>query len=136
MKRIEETPKEKSRAFAVIQDDEGFDWSEFLPDEDVVSFAFIAKTEQIEEETTYIRRKIMAQHMKQKIYEAWKEAKRARRYDPDRECYLDPKGNICVEPSSVDVETLIKSISETEEQKKIDAAKESRERKARIKVGG
>ncbi|MFS7937084.1 hypothetical protein Hanom_Chr05g00423361 [Helianthus anomalus] len=29
MKKIEETPKEKSRALAVIQDDEGFDWSEF-----------------------------------------------------------------------------------------------------------
>ncbi|MFS7947283.1 putative transcription factor interactor and regulator CCHC(Zn) family [Helianthus anomalus] len=64
MKQIEETPKEKSRALAVIQDDEGFDWSEFLPDEDAVGFTFMATTEQTEEETTYVRRKIMAQHMK------------------------------------------------------------------------
>ncbi|XP_021971321.1 glutamic acid-rich protein-like [Helianthus annuus] len=31
---IENTPKEKSRAYAVIHDDEGFDWSTILPDED------------------------------------------------------------------------------------------------------
>ncbi|MFS7961950.1 hypothetical protein Hanom_Chr08g00720941 [Helianthus anomalus] len=48
-----------------------------------------------------------------------------RRWDPDRECYLDPKENICVEPSSVDIETLIKLISETEEQNKINAAKKA-----------
>ncbi|XP_035830826.1 synaptonemal complex protein 1-like [Helianthus annuus] len=31
---IENIPKEKSRAYAVIHDDEGFDWSQILPDED------------------------------------------------------------------------------------------------------
>ncbi|MFS8033786.1 hypothetical protein Hanom_Chr17g01573641 [Helianthus anomalus] len=40
MKQIKETPKEKSIALAVIQDDEGFDWSEFLPKDDAVGFAF------------------------------------------------------------------------------------------------
>ncbi|MFS7961547.1 hypothetical protein Hanom_Chr08g00716411 [Helianthus anomalus] len=69
MKQIEETPKEKSRALAVIQDDEGFDWSEFFPHEDAVGFTFMETTEQTEKETTYIRQKLMAQHMKQKIYE-------------------------------------------------------------------
>ncbi|KAF5817656.1 putative transcription factor interactor and regulator CCHC(Zn) family [Helianthus annuus] len=125
MKQIEETPKEKSRALAVIQDDEGFDWGDFLLEDDAVGFAFMATTEQTKEEKTYILRKMMAQHMKEKIYEAWKEAKRARRWNPDRECYLDPKGNIIVEPTSVDVETLIKSIAETEQQNKIDAAKKA-----------
>ncbi|KAJ0592629.1 putative transcription factor interactor and regulator CCHC(Zn) family [Helianthus annuus] len=38
MKQIEETPKEKSRAVVVIQDDEGFDWSKFLPEYDAVGF--------------------------------------------------------------------------------------------------
>ncbi|KAM0027770.1 putative transcription factor interactor and regulator CCHC(Zn) family [Helianthus debilis subsp. tardiflorus] len=46
MKQLEENPKEKSRALVVIQDDEGFDWSEFLPEDDDVGFAFIAKIEQ------------------------------------------------------------------------------------------
>ncbi|MFS7953405.1 hypothetical protein Hanom_Chr07g00618221 [Helianthus anomalus] len=128
MKQIEETPKEKSRALVMIQDDEGFDWSELLPEDDAVGFAFMAQIQQqteLNEETTYIRRKLLAQTMKTRIYNNWKEAKKAKRWDPDRECYLDLKGNICVEPSSVDVETLIKSIAETEEQRKIDDAKKA-----------
>ncbi|KAJ0786545.1 putative transcription factor interactor and regulator CCHC(Zn) family [Helianthus annuus] len=133
MKQIEETPKEKSRALAVIQDDEGFDWSDFLPEDDVVGFAFTATTEQTQEEKTYIRRKMLALHMKDKIYVAWKEAKIARRWDPDRECYLDPKGNIIVEPSSVKVETLIKSIVADEEQREINAAKKVEEERLKSK---
>ncbi|MFS7946045.1 hypothetical protein Hanom_Chr06g00531381 [Helianthus anomalus] len=61
--------------------------------------------------------------MKTKIYNTWKKAKKTRRWDPDRECYLDLKGNIIVEPSSVEVETLIKSIAEAEEQRELDDAK-------------
>ncbi|KAJ0696611.1 hypothetical protein HanLR1_Chr10g0359191 [Helianthus annuus] len=35
MRQIEENPvKEKSRALAVIQDDEGFNWNDFIPDEE------------------------------------------------------------------------------------------------------
>ncbi|MFS7929714.1 hypothetical protein Hanom_Chr04g00335781 [Helianthus anomalus] len=41
MKQIEETQKEKSRALVVIQDDEGFDWGDFFPDEDAVGFALM-----------------------------------------------------------------------------------------------
>ncbi|KAM0046020.1 putative transcription factor interactor and regulator CCHC(Zn) family [Helianthus debilis subsp. tardiflorus] len=123
MKQIEETPKEKSRMLAVIQDDEGFDWSDFFPDEDAVGFAFMATTQPATIESTYNRERAMALHMKKKIYEAWKEAKKAKRLDPDRECYLDPKGNILVDASSVDVETLMKSILSAEEQFKIDDAK-------------
>ncbi|MFS8022469.1 hypothetical protein Hanom_Chr16g01439801 [Helianthus anomalus] len=43
MKQIEENPKEKSRALAVIHDDEGFDWSDLLPEEDAVGYSFMAK---------------------------------------------------------------------------------------------
>ncbi|KAM0064239.1 putative transcription factor interactor and regulator CCHC(Zn) family [Helianthus debilis subsp. tardiflorus] len=120
MKQIEETLKEKSRALAVIQDDEGFDWSEFFPKDDVVGFAFIVQIQQQTKPTkelTYIHRKLLAQTMKIRIYNTWKEAKKAKRWDPDRGCYLDPKGNIVVEPSSVDVETLIKSIAETKKKR-------------------
>ncbi|MFS7898375.1 hypothetical protein Hanom_Chr15g01395191 [Helianthus anomalus] len=43
------------------------------------------------EEERYIHRKLIAQTMKTKIYKTWKEAIKARRWDLDRECYLDPK---------------------------------------------
>ncbi|KAF5818555.1 putative transcription factor interactor and regulator CCHC(Zn) family [Helianthus annuus] len=136
MKQIEETPKEKSRALAVIQDDEGFDWSEFLPEDDAVGFALMAqlppKKAQIEEEI-YNYRKLLAQTMKSKIYNTWKEAKKAKRWDLDRECYLDPKGNIVIEPSSVIVETLIESIKQEDEQRKINEAKKAEEDKLKSK---
>ncbi|MFS8024366.1 hypothetical protein Hanom_Chr16g01462401 [Helianthus anomalus] len=45
MKQIEEAPKEKSRALTVIHDDEGFVWSDFLPKDDAVGYAFMAKVE-------------------------------------------------------------------------------------------
>ncbi|MFS7945315.1 hypothetical protein Hanom_Chr06g00522851 [Helianthus anomalus] len=131
MKQIEETPKEKSRALAAIQDDEGFDWSEFVPEEDAVSYAFMATTEPAALESTYNREKALAQRQKKKIYDAYKEAKKAKRWDLDRECYLDPKGNICIDPSTIDVETLMKAIPPVEEQIKIDAAK--RAEKERLK---
>ncbi|KAJ0938953.1 putative transcription factor interactor and regulator CCHC(Zn) family [Helianthus annuus] len=44
LKQVEDN-KEKSRALAVIYDDEGYDWSnEALPEEDAVGYAFMAKT--------------------------------------------------------------------------------------------
>ncbi|MFS8003058.1 hypothetical protein Hanom_Chr13g01209401 [Helianthus anomalus] len=70
-----------------------------------------------------------ALHMKDKIYAAWKEAKRANKWDPDRECNLDPKGNVIVEPSSVEVETLIKSTVADEEQRERDEANKAEEEK-------
>ncbi|KAL9996914.1 putative transcription factor interactor and regulator CCHC(Zn) family [Helianthus debilis subsp. tardiflorus] len=130
-KQIEETLKEKSRALAVIQDDEGFDWSEFLPEEDAVGYAFKATTQPAAPESTYNRERALAQRQKKKIYDAYKEAKKAKRWDPDRECYLDPKGNIYIDPSTIDMETLMKAIPPDEEQIKIDPAK--RAEKERLK---
>ncbi|MFS7948751.1 hypothetical protein Hanom_Chr06g00563551 [Helianthus anomalus] len=133
MKQFEETPKEKLRALAVIHDDEGFDCSEFFPDEDAVGFTFMVTTEQTPEQRNYIRRKMLVLHTKEKIYAAWKEAKRANRWDPDRECYLDPKGNIIVERSLVEVVTLIKSIAETERQRDIEEARKAEEERLKSK---
>ncbi|XP_035843408.1 PH domain-containing protein DDB_G0287875-like [Helianthus annuus] len=64
--------------------------------------------------------------MKDKIYRTWKEAKSAKIWDADRECYLDPKGNIVVEPSSISVETLIEQIAEEEEEE--EEEEEARQR--------
>ncbi|MFS7986779.1 putative transcription factor interactor and regulator CCHC(Zn) family [Helianthus anomalus] len=79
MKQIEETSKEKSRALAVIHDDEGFDWSDFLPEDDVVGYAFMAKVEPYKDTRTkeqkYNYRKLVAQTMKDRHYRAWKESK-------------------------------------------------------------
>ncbi|MFS7977059.1 hypothetical protein Hanom_Chr10g00899741 [Helianthus anomalus] len=55
--------------------------------------------------------------MKDRNYKAWKEAKRANRWDSDRECYLDPKGKIIAEPSSLILETLIESLKQEDEQR-------------------
>ncbi|MFS7910313.1 hypothetical protein Hanom_Chr02g00104761 [Helianthus anomalus] len=47
MKQIENNPlKEKSRALAVIQDDEGFNWNDFLQDEDHIGSALVAEVKQ------------------------------------------------------------------------------------------
>ncbi|MFS7940636.1 putative transcription factor interactor and regulator CCHC(Zn) family [Helianthus anomalus] len=35
-------PEEKSRALAVMYDDEGYDWSQVCPEEDAVGYAFVA----------------------------------------------------------------------------------------------
>ncbi|KAJ0441796.1 putative transcription factor interactor and regulator CCHC(Zn) family [Helianthus annuus] len=43
MRQIEDNPvKEKSRALAVIQDDEGLNWNDFIPDDEQIGSAFVA----------------------------------------------------------------------------------------------
>ncbi|KAJ0622011.1 putative transcription factor interactor and regulator CCHC(Zn) family [Helianthus annuus] len=90
MKQIEDN-KEKSRALAVIHDDEGFDWSELLPEEDAVGYAFMAKSEPVPwkdnrtEEQKYGHRKLIATNKMIRISGIYLEAKRANRWDPDRE---------------------------------------------------
>ncbi|MFS7978190.1 hypothetical protein Hanom_Chr10g00912661 [Helianthus anomalus] len=66
-----------------------------------------------------------------KIYNAFKEAKKAKRRDPDRECYLGSKGNICFDPKSIDFEALVKSIPSEEEQIKIDAERKAEKERLR-----
>ncbi|MFS7929091.1 hypothetical protein Hanom_Chr04g00328461 [Helianthus anomalus] len=78
---------------------------------------------QTETESTYNRERSLAQRKYQRIYDSYKEAKKAKMWDPDRECYLDPKGNICIDPKSIDFDALVKSILSVEEQIKIDAEK-------------
>ncbi|KAJ0752184.1 putative transcription factor interactor and regulator CCHC(Zn) family [Helianthus annuus] len=94
MKQIEDN-KEKSRALAVIHDDEGFDWSELLPEEDAIGYAFMEKTEPIPwkdtrtEEQKYNYRRMLATKRLIRISGLYSEAKRAKRADPHRECYLN-----------------------------------------------
>ncbi|KAJ0750152.1 putative transcription factor interactor and regulator CCHC(Zn) family [Helianthus annuus] len=121
LKQIEDNQgKEKWRALAVIQDEEGFNWNDFLPEEDFVGSAFMA---QVEPEPAYHRERQLAHLQMKRIREAYKEAVKAKRWDLDRECYLDPKGNVCTDPKTIVFEALVKSIPSEEEQIKIDAAK-------------
>ncbi|KAJ0555483.1 hypothetical protein HanIR_Chr07g0302561 [Helianthus annuus] len=120
MKQLEDN-KEKSRALAVIRDDEGFDWSELLPGEDAVGYAFMAKSEPVPfkdtrpEEQRYAYRKMIAQQRMIRISGIYLEAKRVRRWDPDKECYLDPDGNIAIDHNTLDLETIIKEMKEEDE---------------------
>ncbi|KAM0043739.1 putative transcription factor interactor and regulator CCHC(Zn) family [Helianthus debilis subsp. tardiflorus] len=117
MKQLEGN-KEKSKALAVIHDDEGYDWSELLPEEDVVGYAFMAKSEPVPwkdnrtEEQKYGHRKQIAMNKMIRISGIYLEAKRANRWDPDRECYLDPQGNIAIDHNTLDLETIIKKMKE------------------------
>ncbi|KAJ0851761.1 putative transcription factor interactor and regulator CCHC(Zn) family [Helianthus annuus] len=115
--------RDKSRALAVIYDDEGYDWSkEVLPEEDAVGYAFMANDdepipwkEDRTEEQKYCYRKMIAENRILKISRIYREAKRANRWDPDRECYLDRYGNIAIDDSTLDMEAIIKEIKEDDE---------------------
>ncbi|MFS8007728.1 hypothetical protein Hanom_Chr14g01264451 [Helianthus anomalus] len=70
MKQIDEGPaKEKSRALAVIQDDGGFNWNKYIPNEGSTFLA--AVTLNREREITHLKMS--------KIEEIWMEARDAER---------------------------------------------------------
>ncbi|KAM0057616.1 putative transcription factor interactor and regulator CCHC(Zn) family [Helianthus debilis subsp. tardiflorus] len=104
MKQIDDNPgKEKSRALAVIQDNEGFNWNGSLPEEDFVGSAFMA---QVEPEPVYHRERQLAHFRLKRIREAYKEVVKAKRWNPDRECYLDPKVNVCIDTNQSTLKLL------------------------------
>ncbi|KAJ0935828.1 hypothetical protein HanRHA438_Chr03g0123951 [Helianthus annuus] len=61
------------------------------------------------------------------------EAKRARRWVPDRESYLDPMGNIVIDHNTLDLETIIKEMAEEDEywQRKWWGSGEEKEEKSK-----
>ncbi|KAJ0618429.1 putative transcription factor interactor and regulator CCHC(Zn) family [Helianthus annuus] len=118
-----EDNRDKSRALAVIYDDEGYDWSkDVLPEEDAVGYAFMANDDEPipwkddrTEEQRYCYRKMIAENRILRISRIYLEARRANRWDPDRECYLDRYGNIAIDDSTLDMEAIIKEIKEDDE---------------------
>ncbi|KAF5759072.1 putative transcription factor interactor and regulator CCHC(Zn) family [Helianthus annuus] len=118
-----EDNRDKSRALAVIYDDEGYDWSkEVLPEEDAVGYAFMANDDEPilwkddrTDEQKYCYRKMIAENRILRISRIYLEARRANRWDPDRECYLDRYGNIAIDNSTLDIEAIIKEIKEDDE---------------------
>ncbi|XP_022040499.1 uncharacterized protein LOC110943049 [Helianthus annuus] len=94
--------EEKSRALAVIYDDEGYDWSkEVLPEKDAVGYAFVAN----DEHDKWWRRD-RARWEIGKLYAPFQEAQRAERWSEELECYLDPYGNPVVDPAKVDFDAV------------------------------
>ncbi|KAJ0955610.1 putative transcription factor interactor and regulator CCHC(Zn) family [Helianthus annuus] len=119
-KKIENNPKEKSRACVVIHDDEGYDWSEILPEEDRVDGRFTAhgrtiskskhsafvpeikeKTrEEILNEKTYRERCIVGYKIEDMERE-YGNAVSNKRWDKKRECYVNRDGEPVVHPSEI-----------------------------------
>ncbi|XP_035840317.1 uncharacterized protein LOC118487514 [Helianthus annuus] len=118
-----EDNKGKSRALAVIYDDEGYDWSkEVLPEDDAIGYAFMAShNEPIQwkdnrtEQQKYEYRKMVAEAKIIRLSGVYEEATRANRWDPDRECYLDEYGNIAVDYKKIDIEAIIQEYKEEDE---------------------
>ncbi|XP_035841293.1 golgin subfamily A member 6-like protein 6 [Helianthus annuus] len=108
---IENNPKEKSRAYAVIHDDEGYDWSQIPPEEDRIDnqvtahgrttskskhHVFVAEIkektrEEILREKTERERFIVGCRM-EKMQEEYENVIRNKRWDKNRECYVNRDG--------------------------------------------
>ncbi|KAJ0786276.1 putative transcription factor interactor and regulator CCHC(Zn) family [Helianthus annuus] len=85
-----------------IQDDESFNWNDHVK-EDRELKAMVAKIKRSREE-------IEAQGYLDSVYDAYKEARWARRWDMEKDCYVEPKGNPTVDPDEVDFEALVAAI--------------------------
>ncbi|XP_022032727.1 caldesmon-like [Helianthus annuus] len=119
-KMIENNPKEKSRACAVIHDDEGYDWSEILPEEDRVDDRFTAHGRTISKSKHHVfiaeikersREEILSEKTKrerffvgcriEKMQEEYEDAKYCGRYDKKRDCYVNRNGDSVVHRKEV-----------------------------------
>ncbi|KAM0056088.1 hypothetical protein Hdeb2414_s0006g00214001 [Helianthus debilis subsp. tardiflorus] len=67
------------------------------------------------EEQKYNYRKMLAEYKIIRISRIFLEARRAGRWDPKRECYLDEYGNIAIDDKTLDIEAIIKEYKEDDE---------------------
>ncbi|MFS7954147.1 hypothetical protein Hanom_Chr07g00626861 [Helianthus anomalus] len=109
LKQIEDnSEKEKSRACVGIQDDEGFDWREFLPEEEYGFNKHRACVAEIQEKTREEilkekteRERFFADFKIQKMHEEFEDAKFYGRYDKKRDCYINKNGDPVVHKREV-----------------------------------
>ncbi|KAJ0795415.1 hypothetical protein HanPI659440_Chr04g0150211 [Helianthus annuus] len=100
-KQIDEgSSKDRKQAMAVIHDDEGFNRNKYIPKE---KNALVAEVKQSREERH-------ARMYLSEAYKAFVEAKRVNRLDKERECFVDPQGNLTINPEKVDFEVLVVAI--------------------------
>ena len=50
-----------------------------------------------------------------RISRVYSEAKKTKRWDADRECYLEPEGNIAIDPKTLCLEAFAEEFAELEE---------------------
>ncbi|KAJ0570307.1 putative transcription factor interactor and regulator CCHC(Zn) family [Helianthus annuus] len=89
--------KEMKQALITIQEDEGFNWNKYIPKE---KFALVPETIPSREER-HARMRLSD------VYEIFMEARRANRWDDERKCFIDPQGNLALDPQKVDFEALV-----------------------------
>ncbi|KAJ0713787.1 putative transcription factor interactor and regulator CCHC(Zn) family [Helianthus annuus] len=106
LKQIENNTKEKSRACVVIQDDEGFDWGEFLPEDDLNDDRFRKTREEILKEKTY-RERCIAGYRIEEMEKEYEEAKNYGRYDKKRNCYVNRNGEPVVHKKEIVYEDVL-----------------------------
>ncbi|KAJ0726890.1 putative transcription factor interactor and regulator CCHC(Zn) family [Helianthus annuus] len=124
-KLIENNTKEKSRACAVFHDDEGFDWSKILPEEDRVDYRFKIRTKE-DRETVHkkydhyafvaeikekTREEILREKTEREIFitgckmekmqEEYENAVRNKRWDKKQECFVNKEGEPVVPRSDI-----------------------------------
>ncbi|KAL9992131.1 putative transcription factor interactor and regulator CCHC(Zn) family [Helianthus debilis subsp. tardiflorus] len=87
----------------IIQEDEGFNWNNYIKGERKEKWVLVAEIKQRREER-HARMRL------DEVYDAYKEATRANRWSQEKECYVDPQGNPTVDPDEIDFEALVAAI--------------------------
>ncbi|MFS7996713.1 hypothetical protein Hanom_Chr12g01133051 [Helianthus anomalus] len=128
-KQIDKGPsKERKQALFTIQEDGGFNWNKYIPKE---KLALVAETRPSRDERH-------ARMWLSDVFEIFIESKRANRWDGERECIIDPQGNLAVDPQKEGIRRVIyasvekkkKTVEEIvdESQKMVDELKKTTEK--------
>ncbi|MFS8035199.1 hypothetical protein Hanom_Chr17g01590261 [Helianthus anomalus] len=91
-KQIDEgSSRGKKQAMVTIHDDEGFDWSKYMPEEEKFAIVDDVKMkEEILDEKTYRERRF-ADYQIDEMQKEYDEGRRFGRWDKKRECYINHK---------------------------------------------
>ncbi|MFS7978796.1 hypothetical protein Hanom_Chr10g00919641 [Helianthus anomalus] len=71
-------------------------------------------------EEKWTRQERIARERVNELYAPFNEAKKAKRWDDERECFLDPQGNPIVDPKKVDFDALVTEMMKKKEEETID----------------
>ncbi|KAM0041119.1 hypothetical protein Hdeb2414_s0011g00362561 [Helianthus debilis subsp. tardiflorus] len=97
------TIREASSINDTVQENEGFNWSKYIPNEDKRVFVAEVKErtkEEILKEKTY-RERWIVDYIIEEMEKEFEEARNYRRWDKKRECYINSKGELVIHPSKV-----------------------------------
>ncbi|MFS7936169.1 hypothetical protein Hanom_Chr05g00412311 [Helianthus anomalus] len=85
-----------------IQDDGGFNWNKYIKEDEELK-ALVAEFKQSREEE-------QARGYLRKEYKKYREARWANRWNEEKECCVDPEGNLTTDPDEVDFKVLVAAI--------------------------